>query len=614
MKRMGMLGNADAFANQLIPPAANPSSMTALSSEFTSQGQIENADVWGKYSARMQRPATYDQMLQLWDEMSNWDMLSAALSEIVEETLGKDELSPSTLWYECSDTAVEKELNEGLLETINAESNLPSQVWYLTGFGNAMEKLEYAPGEGVTGSSFYHPMDVRRFWLKRNRACAGFTIANEKPDSSSAFTYPDGSVIERPSIGGADQKKIELFYPWDVLHFRRLYRMRMTEHGEPLFDDAQQIYKKLRMAVDQMCVHRAQMQPDRYVINIDVQNLPPADQMAAVQRWKQSLRSKLVFGGQNGSEVADSFKSFYNPWALDTVLFMAKPAGFNHSIDKLNGTAQVPDVYDIELLQNMFFSIIGMPKWWITGQQGQAAAPSGKALLASDIRFLRKVKSIRRPLKDGYTWLAYFHSLLRKEKVENLTIEAKMPAIGSLEDQAKMEIMGAQSDVLSKYGEMLNSFGVPRNAWAKLIMERYMGLPVDVVNAFLVALPTEQMAENLEGKGLTKSKMISELDRMLPKEHPDIQRAKKTIMDALDGKLKTENTTKYKSANAILGAPAKQKLPSGRASLVEAGDVVVQTQQNAENIVTESAPVKKVIEEGQTARPGYWKYGPTRNS
>ena len=612
MKRMGMLGNADAFSNQLVPPAANPSSMTALSSEFTSQGQIENADVWGKYSARMQRPATYDQMVQLWDEMSNWDMLAAALSEIVEETLGKDEMSPATLWYECSDSAVEKELNEGLLETINAESNLPSQVWYLTGFGNAMEKLEYAKGEGVTGSSFYHPMDVRRFWLKRNRACAGFTIAGEKPNNDAAFSYPDGAVIERPSISGADQKKIELFYPWDVLHFRRLYRMRMTEHGEPLFDDAQQIYKKLRMAVDQMCVHRAQMQPDRYVINIDVQNLPPADQMAAVQRWKQSLRSKLVFGGQNGSEVADSFKSFYNPWALDTVLFMAKPAGFNHSIDKLNGTAQVPDVYDIELLQNMFFSIIGMPKWWITGQQGQQAAPSGKALLASDIRFLRKVKSIRRPLKDGYTWLAYFHCLLKGHKVENLNIEAKMPAIGSLEDQAKMEIMGAQSDVLVKYGEMLNSFGVPRNAWAKLIMERYLNLPVDVVNAFLVGLPNEQMAENLEGKGLTKSKMISELDRLLPAGHPDIIKAKKTIHDALNGQLKTENTTKYKSANAILGVRSKRQTTDGKASLVESGDVIIATQQNAENIVTESAPVKKAIEEGQTARPGYWKYGPPK--
>ena len=603
MKKLGMVGNASAFPNQLVPPAANPQAMDALGAAFQEQAEVENAETWGKYSARMQRPATYDQMLQLWDEMSQWDLLSAALTEVVEETVGKDEMSPATLWYEASDAEVEKDLNEKLLTAVNAENNLTSQVWYTAGFGNAMEKLDFQTGEGVTGTSFYHPMDVRRFWLKRNRNCVGFRVTNEQPDRSTVFSYPDGTPIERPSFGSA---KEPMFYPWEFLHFRRLYRMRMTEHGEPLFDEAQQIYKKLRMAVDQMCVHRAQMQPDRYVVNIDTQNLPPADQMMAVQRWKQSLRSKLTFGNSANSETADSFKSFYNPWALDTVLFMAKPAGFQHSIEKLQGTSQIPDVYDIELLQNMFFSIIGMPKWWIMGQTGQSTSPSGKALLASDIRFLRKVKSIRRPIIDGYQWLAYFHCMLKKKDVANLSITAKMPPIGSLEDQAKMDILGTQSDVLSKYGDMLTNFGVPREAWARMIMERYLNLPVDLVNAFLVSLPpTEQMEST--GRGLTKAKMIAELDRLLPKEHPDVVRSKRIITDALNGVIKQTNPTRYRTPSAILGIPEKGPIVGGKRSLTEANDVIVMSNQNAENIVTESAQVKKA-ESGD--RPRYWNYGP----
>jgi len=614
MQRLGMLGNADAFTNQLVPPSNNPQTALAMQNAFHGQGEVENPDTWGKYSARMQRPATYDQMLQLWDEMSSWDILAAALTEIVDETLGKDELSPATLWFECSDSEVERDLNENMLQAVNAEHNLASQVWYVSGFGNAMEKLDFKVGEGVTGSSFYHPMDVRRFWLKRNRACAGFRVVGETPDRTNVFSYANGEPIERPSLG-TGQTSEPLFYPWEFLHFRRLYRMRMTEHGEPLFDDAQQIYKKLRMAIDQMCVYRAQMQPDRYVVNVDTQNLPPADQMAAVQRWKQSLRSKLSFGTTpNGGEGSDSFKSFYNPWALDTVLFMAKPAGFQHSIEKLQGTSQVPDVYDIELLQNMLFSIIGMPKWWIMGQVGASTPPSGKALLASDIRFLRKVKSIRRPILEGYQWLAYFHCMLKGKDVRNLTIEAKMSPIGSLEDQTKLEIISAQSDALAKYGELLNSFGVPREAWAQMIMDRFLNLPADVINAALVALPVTEMPENVKAVA-SKAHVMEELERLIPKASPEVERSRRIIREALDGKVPTENRTKYRTPEAILGVSERApKNTAGQRMIVESGDVVVQSNQNAENIVTESSKVKQVTESNSngSARPAYWNYGPPK--
>jgi hypothetical protein len=53
------------------------------------------------------------------------------------------------------------------------------------------------------------------------------------------------------------ERLFELWYPWDFMHIRRMYRLRMNEHGEPIFDEAAGIYKKLRLAIDQMVVHRA---------------------------------------------------------------------------------------------------------------------------------------------------------------------------------------------------------------------------------------------------------------------------------------------------------------------------------------------------------------------
>jgi hypothetical protein len=146
------------------------------------------------------------------------------------------------------------------------------------------------------GLSFVHPMEMRRYWLERNRKCIGFRWMGHKPTrKTSSFTR---TTARRSSAWRmTNGKEIEdLWYPWDFMHFRRMFRQRFTEHGEPIFAEADGIYKKLRLAIDQMVVHRAQVQPDRYAINIDVQEQPPIEQMKTVQRWRQQLRSKISFG------------------------------------------------------------------------------------------------------------------------------------------------------------------------------------------------------------------------------------------------------------------------------------------------------------------------------
>jgi len=436
-------------------------------------------------------------MLQLWNEMADWDLICAALSEIVHEATQTDATSPGSLWYECNDPSMEDELND-MLGVIGVEDILPSQVWHVAGLGNSFEKIDYEPGDGVRGLSFVHPFDVRRYWLERNRQCIGFRWNNHNPRHDDVFVQPDNkSEIQRVQMS-TGQNVEHLWYPWDFMHMRRTFRLRSSEHGEPIFEEAQGIYKKLRMAVDMMVVHRAQIQPDRYVVNIDVKDQAPMEQMKTVARWKQSLRSKLAFGpGQSASAMTDpsSFDSFHNAMALDTILWMAKPNGFQHTVEKLPGTASVPDVYDIELLTDLFYSIIGMPKAWFGVTKDGQNPPSGKSLLAQDMRFLRKIKSIRRPVINEYTRLGYFHALLKNKDVSKLEIRAKMSPIGSLEDQMKLELLAAQADVLDKLGDLMEKYSLPREAWVEVIFKRYMHLPDDVVNVFLTALPPEAEAQ-----------------------------------------------------------------------------------------------------------------------
>jgi len=510
---MGLIGTSGQPTGSLVPRAGTPTADQELFKDFQDAGRVANPDVWSRFNAYMRRPVTFDAMLQLWDEMAGWDLMAAALVEIVDEATQTDQNSPAKIWFQCNDRDFEDDLNGMLLE-LNSEELIYSQVYYLAALGNHFEKLEYAPGEGVMGMSFVHPMDVRRYWLERNRKCVGYRWSGHKPSKEAAFVHPDNKTpIERVAISDG-QNVEELWYPWDMLHFRRMYRLRISEHGEPIFDEAQGIYKKLRLAIDQMVVHRAQVQPDRYVINIDTKDQTPMDQMKTVQRWKQTLRSKLSFGlanqGSTGltNELTDpaGFQSFYNAWSLDTILWVAKPTGFEHAIEKMQGTQNVPDVYDIELLTDLFYSIIGMPRSWFgakTGSAGGEQAMSGKALLAQDMRFLRKIKSIRAPIINTYTWLGYFHAVLKGKDIREMDIRACMAPIGSLEDQMKLEMLRQHAEVLDILADVMQKYNLPREAWIETIFKRYMHLPDDVVTMFITALPTdiqEPATESLQNR------------------------------------------------------------------------------------------------------------------
>lgn len=607
LKHLGWF-NGPGAAGSLVPPSNSDASEQKSIEDFTKSGIVADPNVWEKYSTNLKRPVTLDQTLTLWEEMATWDLMSAALTEIVDEVIQHDSADPGTLWIESNNEAVAENCNE-MLKAINLEDIIASQVWYVAGLGNAFEKIDYMRGDGVTGLTFVHPMDCRRYWLQRNRRCVGFQWKTEQPDKSDIFVMPDNTTpVPRAGLSLPGSKIEDLWYPWDFMHFRRMFRMRSSEYGEAIYDEAQGIYKKLRMAVDQMVVHRAQIQPDRYVVEIDVADQPPAEQLRTVKRWKSELRSKMSFGsGSSPGALADptSFNSYYSAWGLDSVLYMARPKGYQHSIQRLQGTTTIPDVFDIELLTDLFYSIIGMPKSWFgIGNSDGANAPSGKSLLAQDIRFLRKVRSIRRPIIAQYTWLATFHAILsgraKDDNLESLNIQAKMSDIGSLEDHMKMELLDLQADVISKLADIMQQYNLPKETWTELIFKRYLRLPDEIVNVFLTSLPApasvEEPMESVHSSAPPSSAVLLEkISDRLCLAKASILIKIRSIMDSSHVD-RTEKKT-YKSFTEVFGFPSimsNDRLCGGMDS------VVSKSVSSKLSTVTRSAP--QPINEGSVSK------------
>jgi hypothetical protein len=232
-----------------------------------------------------------------------------------------------------------------------------------------------------------------------------YRLPLDRPQTNkeSAFVHPDNKTpIERVAI--SDGQNIEdLWYPWDILHFRRMYRLRISEHGEPIFDEAQGIYKKLRWPLTRWSFTAPRSSLTATSINIDTKDQPPMDQMKTVQRWKQTLRSKALLrlsepraapASRPSSRPGQGFQSFlqrlvtrHDPVGRPAHRLRARHrenAGHAKHSRRLRHRAA-----DRPLLLHHRHAAL-LVRRAKGGGGGGDQAMSGKALLAQDMRFLRK--------------------------------------------------------------------------------------------------------------------------------------------------------------------------------------------------------------------------------
>ncbi len=115
LRYLGLIGNSGLHTGTLVPRPRTPDSEQLLWRDFQDGGNIA-------------------------DEMAEWDLMKAALVEIVDEATQVDANSPATVWYQCNDRKFEEELNNMLLR-IDSEKELPGQVWSVASLGNNFDKL-----------------------------------------------------------------------------------------------------------------------------------------------------------------------------------------------------------------------------------------------------------------------------------------------------------------------------------------------------------------------------------------------------------------------------------------------------------------------------------------
>jgi hypothetical protein len=419
------------------------------------------------YSKQLQDGKDFNSQMSDWKDMVSYSPIAAAIRLITDECIQTEHSCPGTLWVEGADTDTESELNHLINVNLEMEDVIRSQFWWLISYGNNFEKLLIGP-KGVHGWRKVDLDQIERI-VDENRRLIGFCYKQEDP--------PD----EQCALWGKAGEQKKLWKPWDFIHMRIMGEDRSSEYGSSLLRPASQVYKKLRMAEDQMVTYRLNMQPSRYVFMVDVGENPPTDVGTIVNDWNNYLRSNRRIDAKT-----NTYDHRYNPWALDDLIIIPKRKDSTTDFQKLAGDNEVPDITDVKYQLRLLAGALNVPAEFLGVEPEGGSSLNAKSPLAiQDLKFLRSIKAVRNPVMQSYDKTCRIHLALQN-KDPFVPFKVKMSNISALESESQMELTSAQADLADKLIALGNNIDAPKDEWLRMIFTRFMPLPAELVDIIAI--------------------------------------------------------------------------------------------------------------------------------
>lgn len=241
-------------------------------------------------------------------EMEAYPEISVALDTWADECCQFDVLTGRTVWVESDDLQIKKLLNDLLDSHLEIDEDIWSIARALCKYGNVFEE-PLLTQEGVIGLNSLAPETVRRF-EKGKGLLVGFA---QDPRGIFGITVEDVEAVIRGSQ--SLPPGMQVFEPWEMIHFRLLSRQRPSIYGIGVLEPGRWIWRRLLLLEDAALIYRLSRTPTRWIFYIDVGKLPPSQALGQIRKIKNEF-AKQKFVNERGN-----IDLRYNPLsclALDT--------------------------------------------------------------------------------------------------------------------------------------------------------------------------------------------------------------------------------------------------------------------------------------------------------
>lgn len=406
-------------------------------------------DYYRKYThLNPDRLSLYDD----YDEMDQMTLLASALDLYAEDSTQADHEKGVALWIEAEDEEVKTELDK-MLARINLEEDITAIARGIAKYGDDFEATMYNEEHGVFGLTFLEPKIVWRHEDK-NQVLEGWSVGAAK------------KIDEKPN-----------YKPWDIVHGLRKGRRRNEMYGDSILLPARLVYKILKLMEEQMVMYRLSMHPDRLVFYVDIGAASPDEGRTILDAWRRAMQKKQFFNPKTGQ-----YQEEYNPWALDNNIYWATRPNSESKIEKLSGSSNVGEIFDVEYFRDLIFSAIRVPKAFL-GFEGDINA---KATLAQqDIRFARGVKGIQRATRMMIHRAGQIHLGLRQRNPRDrkYAFKTKMTPVSYLDEAQRADLYQLRFELLDRMSRLSTDFEgtLDQKKWLTYLLVDIAGFSKELV-------------------------------------------------------------------------------------------------------------------------------------
>lgn len=356
-------------------------------------------------------------------EMLSYPILNRALSTFAEESTQKDEKGKI-----ITVTSDNKQVQDKIQDLFDNVLQLNGKKIYkivrdLCKYGDYFALIDITTEHGVVnlihmpagevereeGYDKNEPTAVRFKWNNQN-------TTKEIPNAFVAHFRLDGD---------------DLFYPY----------------GQSALEAARRPWRQLVLLEDAMMVYRITRSAERRAFYVDMMGIPPENVEEAINKINQELKKKRVVNDQGKIDLR------YGA-TLDVSEDLIIPVRGQESatrIETLPGGQNIGDIEDIEFIKKNLFAALGIPKAFLTFDEGVGAKAT---LTTEDIRFARTISKIQECVMNELVKIALIHLYMNGVRGKDLVdFKIKMTNPSTVAEMQKNELWRARLDLVMTAGQ-----------------------------------------------------------------------------------------------------------------------------------------------------------------
>lgn len=367
----------------------------------------------------------YDRFARYSDyaEMLSYPILNRALSTFAEESTQKDEKGKI-----ITVTSDNREIQEKVQDLFDNVLQLNGKKIYkivrdLCKYGDYFALIDITTDNGVVnlihmpaaevereeGYDKNEPTAVRFKWNNQN-------TTKEIPNAFVAHFRLDGD---------------DLFYPY----------------GQSALEAARRPWRQLVLLEDAMMVYRITRSAERRAFYMDVAAIAPENVEEAINKVNQELKKKRVVNEQGKIDLRYGATLDMT----EDLIIPVRGADSATRIETLPGGQNIGDIEDIEFIKKNLFAALGIPKAFLTFDEGVGAKAT---LTTEDIRFARTIAKIQECIMNELVKIALIHLYMNGVRGKDLVgFKIKMTNPSTVAEMQKNELWRARLDLVMTAGQ-----------------------------------------------------------------------------------------------------------------------------------------------------------------